>query len=125
MTGCRECIPVEPPAETDEIVLELLSRLVDESHYIVTVRACPSCGQEFVRVFTERIDWDHGQDPQRITVLPITHEEADALIAAGENVDETQLSRMGLDRRFLEFDWPSGEPMTSRYTTGHLVARHD
>jgi hypothetical protein len=125
MTGCPACIPAEPPADTEEIVLDLVSRLIDESHYIVTVRACPNCGQEFVRVFTERIDWQGGEDPQRITLLPITHDEAQALMAAGENVNEAQLSRMGWHRRFLEFDWPSRQPMTIRYTVGDLVARHD
>jgi hypothetical protein len=125
MTGCLACIPVEPPAGSGELVLDLVSRLVDESHYIVSVRVCPSCGQEFLRVFTERIDWEGGEDPQRITVLPITHDEALALIAQGEHVNEAQLSQMGRDRRFLEFDWPSREPMRIRYTTGPLVARHD
>jgi hypothetical protein len=125
MTGCAACIPAEPPATTEDIALDLVAWLVDESHYIVSVRTCPSCGQEFLRVFTERIDWVGGEDPQRITMLPISHQEALDLIALGENVDETQLSRMGLDRRFLEFDWPAGQPMTSRYTTGRLVERHD
>jgi hypothetical protein len=125
MTGCPACIPAEPPSHSDALVLDYVARLVDESHYTVSIRVCPSCGQDFLRVFTERIDWAGGEDPQRITVLPITHEEAAAFVAAGDDVNEVELSRMGVQRRFLEFDWPSGQPMHSRYTTGPLVARHD
>lgn len=125
MTGCPACVPPKAPTRSESLGLELVSRLVEESHYIVSVCACPSCGQDFVRVFTERIDWAGGEDPQRVTVLPITREEAQALISAGEQLDEAELSRMGFERRFLEFDWPSDESMRSRYTTGHLVGYHD
>jgi hypothetical protein len=125
MTGCPACIPQKAPAHSESLALDPVSRLVDEAHYIVTICACPRCGQEFLRIFTERIDWGGGEDPQRVTVLPITHEEARALISAGEHLHEADLSRMGLERRFLEFDWPSGESMRSRYTTGYLVAHHD
>lgn len=125
MTGCPACIPQNAPTRSDSLGLDPVSRLVDESHYIVTICACPNCGQQFVRIFTERIDWAGGEDPQRTTILPITHEEAQAMIAAGEHLDEAELSRMGLERRFLEFDWPSDESMRSRYTTGYLVAPHD
>jgi hypothetical protein len=41
-----------------------IAGLVDESHFIVSIRRCVRCGQHFLIMFCERIDWADGDDPQ-------------------------------------------------------------
>lgn len=58
------------------------AELVDESHLRVTIRRCLGCGQEFVRVFTELVDFSGGDDSQAWTTAPIDGPESAALRAA-------------------------------------------
>jgi len=37
--------------------LDFEAELIDESHVHVAILACGQCGQRFVSVFTETIDW--------------------------------------------------------------------
>jgi hypothetical protein len=117
--GCATCIP-ERPVPAASLGLQLIEQLVDESHLIVSIRACATCAQRFVWVFTEIIDWSGGDDQQRRAVMPIGRTEADALIAAGEHLDLTKLSAMGRTRRFL---FESGS--LHSYMTGELIGRYD
>src|SRR5579862_2189069 len=103
--GCLCCWP--PSAEAAErarLTLTTQVELIDESHFHVTIRACPRCSQRFVSIFTETIDWADGDDPQYISMLPITPDEAAGLIRQNGDLTETMLNALGPHRRSLHYD---------------------
>lgn len=123
--GCAACWPEEADAAWDahgELTTE--ARLVDESHFDVALLRCPACGQRFASVFTERIDWVNGEDPQFTVVLPISEAEAAALAAAGEGI-ESALDALGADRRALRHDFPGDGSPRNFWGTGIVVGWHD
>jgi len=63
------------------------ARLVDGSHFGVSIRVCPACSQRYVSVFAETFDWTDGDDPQYSTLLPITEAEAAALERSGSEIE--------------------------------------
>jgi hypothetical protein len=121
--GCRACIPEEPASAT-ALGLEEEARLVDESHFTVKIRSCRKCGQKFLWVFDEQIDHVSGNDPQCWSVLPISPEEAEAMIEAGEDLDLEAVSRLGMRRRFLRDDSPALGPRNCGYVYGPLIRPH-
>ena len=103
-----------------------LATPVDESHFSITVRACPRCGQRFVSVFAERVDWVDSEDPQCWSVLPVTAAEADDLIAGGADQAARSVESMGRGRRFLWADHPKDGPMTVSWRTRPpVIGPHD
>jgi hypothetical protein len=90
--------------------LPVEQELVDDSHFIVQLRRCPRCSQRFVWIFTEFVDWEHGDDAQHRAIVPVTAAEAKALKRQGADVDLAYLGALGRDRRYLKTDWPTGQP---------------
>jgi hypothetical protein len=97
--------------------------LIDESHFGVSVRRCPACGQSFVHVFTEFVDWVDGDDPQYTDLVPVTDEEAADLSSQGEHVDLHAIEALGAARRRLVMSHPKGGPRRVFWTTGGLSVR--
>ena len=123
--GCEWCWPAEPEsAWKARRALTKDSDLVDESHFHVAIATCGHCGQRFVSVFTETIDWAAGDDPQDWTQLPITAAEAATLRWAGDTV-ESALKGLGLARRSLRHDCPKGRPARLFWSSGLFVGPHD
>jgi hypothetical protein len=115
MAGCAICFPAEPVAVP---ALDVVRSLVEESHFIVAVKQCRSCGQRFVSVFCERIDWMRGEDPQTRVLVPVTGAEAEA-------VDLSGLAALA-DRTYLVSHWPSGGAQSVGYARGGpIVFPHD
>lgn len=99
--------------------------LIDESHYRVRILACATCSQRFVAVFTERIDWDHGEDPQEWYLAPISAQEEAMLHAEGEGLTESTIEAAAAGRYVLRHEYPSdGEPRTS-WSPILLIGPHD
>lgn len=99
--------------------------LVDESHYIVSIRKCPSCAQRYLQVTTETVDWHDGEDPVHRTILPIDDAERATLTTNGPP-DTSVLEAVGAGKRSLEYDWPKGQEKSGTYWgTGLLVGPHD
>jgi len=101
--------------------------LVDESHFIVSILRCVRCGQHFLSLFCERVDWAGSDDPQSRVVVPVTADEVQRLqtanIAADENVI---LEIVTNDRRFLYHDMPKGAAETLAWKTRTLfISGHD
>jgi hypothetical protein len=125
--GCKECFGA--PAETFWASwrrFNEVERLVDESHFIVRIVACSQCGQRYVAVTTEMIDWKGGDDPIYRSILPLSAAEAEMLLHQGANVDVKAIERLGDKRRYLKVDWPSGQQQFIGWATGNLrIGPHD
>ncbi|MGA7951568.1 MAG: hypothetical protein WCA45_15615 [Thiobacillaceae bacterium] len=99
--------------------------MIDESRFHVTIRACEECGQNFVSVFTELIDWSDGEDPQYWTLLPIEANEAADLISQGDSVTERAINALGKERKCLQHDHPKGKPARTSWGSAFFVGPHD
>jgi hypothetical protein len=101
------------------------ARLMDEPHFSVVVFACAACGQRFVDVFCERIDWQGGQDPQAWLIVPVSEEEARTLEGLADAALERAIVAIAPKRRCLAVDHGGG-PRLTRFVVGpHLLAPHD
>jgi hypothetical protein len=121
--GCRLCF-----GEDAELAWASYRRLrtdaavVDESHFLVRLRSCPECGQRFLWIFTEFVDWENGEDAQYRQIVPVTKAEADAIARQGAAVDLAYLGSLGRGRRYLKVDWPSAQPKaTAGWATGEFL----
>jgi hypothetical protein len=92
--------------------------VVDDSHFIVSLRRCSACGQAFVSIFTEFVDWSGGDDAQYRDVVPVTPDEVGTLLDQGERLDLRFLGSLGEGRRRLSGDWPSGGAKRVNWRTG-------
>ena len=124
--GCDRCWPADAGAAWGARGgLSRLKELIDESHFIVAVLACPRCAQRYVSIFTEMVDWVDGNDPQYWTLLPITEAEAEGLIQQEASLNEASLNALGRERRSLQRDHPrTGSPRVF-WGSGILVGPHD
>jgi len=84
MTEPVDCILWDKP----ELVLEgtvkdrfeRIDTFVQESHWWRYLLRCRECGQLYFFEFSEEVDWEHGNDPQYTTYIPVeTIEEGEAL----------------------------------------------
>lgn len=124
--GCERCWPADADAAWEaRRQLTRVVTLVDTSHFSVRIAACAGCGQQFLSVFTEQIDWEDGEDPQSFTLLPLRDDEAAALVAEGENVSDTRLEQLAPGRRSLRQDWPKGGSEVTFWASGVVVGPHD
>jgi hypothetical protein len=126
--GCGACYGEDAQAAWGYYARGLTTErsLVEESHLIVRLRRCGACGQPFVWIFTESVDWHGGEDPQYHRVVPVRPDEAAALTRQGERVDPGRLGALGRGRRHLRTDWPSDAPrMTIYWATGGFLVEHD
>jgi hypothetical protein len=123
--GCADCWAPEPTSAWDVIKnVPIEVRLIDEPHYIVLVRACPSCSQSYLQVTTERIDWVDGEDPVDRTIIPIGDAERDRLMAV-QALGADTIEGIGAGRQSLRYDWPKGKEPALYWGTGVRVGIHD
>ena len=118
--GCTKCFGLEPSTAWAASQEERLSSPVQESHFGVHLSRC-ECGQRFATVFTERIDWAHGEDDQTWLVV---------YVSAGEQVkieaEPASVAEIARDRRFLVRAFPSGGELFVRWRdSGFAIGPHD
>lgn len=124
--GCESCWPADANSAWEaRSTLTRVAELIDESHFHVMILACPRCGQHFVSVFTETIDWADGDDPQYWTLLPITAAESADLVQQRESVSESMLNALGPGRRALRLDHPKGSSQRVFWGAGISIGMHD
>jgi len=125
--GCECCFQTSAEAASEaRRGFVQLARLVDESHLVVKILACTHCGQRCVSVFTEMIDWSGGDDAQYWSLLPLTLEESEQLLAQGEQVEPRLIESLGSARRYLQVDFPTGKPKRVLWAEGGLmIGPHD
>ena len=123
--GCKICWPANADAAWDARKnLRHVDELIDESHFHVTILACTACGQHFISVFTETVDWIDGEDPQYWTVLPLTEPEVDGLLQQRNAISDTTLNALGPGRRSLWRSFPKGMPIQLLWGSGLFVGPH-
>ena len=125
--GCKRCWPVSAKAAwAARGTLAREARLIDESHLIVTVLCCSACGQRFLSVFAEEVDWVDGDDPQYWALMPLTRQEAADLVHNGGSLGEEEAASLGPERRSLRRDYPKGVDKASVYwSSGISIRLHD
>jgi hypothetical protein len=125
--GCAACTRNSPEQTwTARASLAPVDTLVDESHYHVMLLECPACGDRCVSIFTETIDWAHGDDPQHWELMPLTWDEAEYLIGQQPDQVGSILETIGKTRRHLERDHPSSGAARLSWRAGNLfIGPHD
>lgn len=126
VSGCEQCWPAAADAAWKaRDGLTHTAELIDESHYHVMILACPECGQRFLSVFTETIDWSDGDDAQYWAAAPITENEAAELMRRGSELTVVEINSLGSDRRSLIRKYPTGEGPSEFWAKGITVGPHD
>jgi hypothetical protein len=106
--------------------LAVEARLVEESHFSVRLVRCAACGQAYANVFSERIDWAGGNDPQDWLVLPLDAEEARAIAGTAEDAVERALNALPPRPFLLRWFARDGETPELAWREGPIwVAPHD
>lgn len=124
--GCPRCWP--PSAEAAWAARAALCHqheLIDESHFHVMTLSCPDCAQPFLSVFTERIDWVDGDDPQSWALVPLAAPELAALLENRAALSESDLESIVPGRRVLRHSSPKGEPSATLWDSRLSVPPHD
>jgi hypothetical protein len=119
--GCATCFGADAGALWSSRPWTTLTRLIEDSHFGVTISGCPRCAQRFVRIFTEFVDWSGGDDAQHWDVLPVSEEEARELAAQGEDVSLTQIEALSDGRRHLQVDYPTSGTLGARFSSTRLM----
>ncbi len=130
--GCARCLGSDAAAAWRWLgARESRRGLLSEPHFSLSLTTCRACGQRFARVFSERIDWRGGEDPQRTDLIPLGAEEArafeeDATRSGGRGVAALLTRVTGDGRRRLVWDWPSGQGAHIVWmTSAFRMPRHD
>lgn len=97
-------------------------RLVEQSHFGVSLRECPECRQGFAAIFTEFVARS-GEDAQYFDFVPLTPGEVTSLAAQGSRVDLARLGALGSVRRRLSSSWPTGAEKRIGWRTDPLSVR--
>lgn len=123
--GCSSCWPkAADEAWHAAKHLKTEIELVDESHFMIKIRSCNQCSQQFVSVFTETVDWTDGEDLQYWTVMPITTAEFSQLLS---NTHSAEVAILGLPRERASLcHEPTnyGGPQ-SYWSQGIIIGPHD
>ncbi len=100
--------------------------LIDESHFMVTLRICEGCGSPYLVFFFELIDWSNGDDSQARVFLELDQE---LLLKVSENgvvVDEAWLRQMCPQGAQVIWSHPrDSEPYTNRISGPLAWFPHD
>ncbi len=94
--------------------------LIDESHLIVSIQQCSACGQVFLSIFTEQIDWQGGDDSQARVLVPISADE-EKVLADMPEVTERTLMSLELKRPMLWCVHPTGQDARVMWKDGPLI----
>jgi hypothetical protein len=123
--GCEKCWSSEASEAWRAVTsIPIQSHLIDESHYIVSIRMCPSCSQHYLQVTTETVDWKDGEDPIYRTIIPIDDGECTDLMSSNR-LDANVIEGVGVGRQSLKFGWPKNEGPSTCWGTGVRVGVHD
>jgi len=118
--GCERCYGEDAPVSWRDhaALFENAGEIWAESHLVVSIWRCRNCGQPFVYVWMELIDWHGGDDAQYATLVPVDLHELDTLHAMHEQLDVPFIGNLGAGRRRLDFDRPTRKPRWLGWRSG-------
>jgi hypothetical protein len=123
-TPCA-CLQDDASAAVQAVAEGADSELLDESHLRISLKTCRRCGQVFLYIMTETVDWQEGDDPITRIYFPVSAAQASA-IRQIDLQDHHDLRPLGLSGRFLVNDWPCSGPAVTSWQEGPLpFFRHD
>lgn len=103
-----------------------LARLVDESHFGVSLQQCGRCERRFLTMFGERVDWIDGDDPQTWIAVLVSDAEAARILDTAPIDEDTLAQLLPGPRQMLYHDMPKGDGEVLAWRTGLLlVPAHD
>lgn len=124
--GCSRCWPESSDSAWESgLKLEHRRELIDDSHFHVMILRCPDCGQSYVWVFSELIDWESGDDSQGWIRMPLAGREEAGLMGLSASALERELYRLGQNRRSLWRIHPRGCAAGCSWGLGILPLPHD
>ncbi len=76
MTDYKQCyLWTKPVLEPSDLAgFTIVKSYVEDSHNSTRLVRCEECGQLYIRIFTEEIDWINGEDPQHAIIFPVPDE---------------------------------------------------
>lgn len=120
--GCEDCGSDDAERAWLATRARALAVLEQQSHFSVRLVAC-TCGQAFAQVFTERVDWQGGEDPQDWVLVPLEDGEPASLALGASTAAIEALSR---GRRCLWRSFPSDGPLRAVWQDGPVtIGPHD
>jgi len=123
--GCEKCWSSEASEAWRAVTsIPIQTYLIDESHYIVSIRVCPSCSQSYLQVTTETVDWKDSRDPIYRTIIPIDDAERTELTSS-KPLDAGVIEGVGVGRQSLKFGWLKNQEPSTYWGTGVRVGVHD
>ena len=123
--GCEKCWSSDASEAWSAVTsIPIQTYLIDESHYIVSIRVCPACSQHYLQVTTETVDWKDGEDPIYRTIIPMDDAEC-AELTSSKRLDANVIEGVGVGRQSLKFDWPKNQEPSTYWGTGVRVGVHD
>lgn len=123
--GCQSCWAEEAAVAWQRVLrVPIEGYLIDQSHYIVSIRNCSDCAQIYLQVMTETVDWQDGDDPSYRTVVPITGEDRAYLVFMSPPPKQ-MMEAMCRGRKSLQCDSPKGAESTVFWGEGLRIGPHD
>jgi hypothetical protein len=123
--GCPRCFGTDASAAWGAMRASREATVVQESHFSVHVTSC-TCGQHYVEVFMERIDWRGGDDDQTWCMFPIRQDEYLRLAASAEPDVERVVAELAGERRFLVRARDEQDVMAAWWREGgFMIGPHD
>jgi hypothetical protein len=115
---CPKCLGAEPTEAKARLLKEPREVIIADDHFSMSLRTCSQCGQSFLCVFSELVDWSNGDDSQAQHYIPISAEEAAAFRVAGEQGAEKLLHNTKLERMHLLSTYPRGKDLSVEWRDG-------
>ncbi len=127
--NCRECRCQNEDVKVAQQALlncDQVGSMVGDSHFSAGIIKCEACGQQFLSVFAELIDWDDGDDSQASLWLPVFSAEARKLLQTEGLATERLIMEMKMQRRYLVNAKSKGnEAYATWYEGPFFVPPHD
>jgi hypothetical protein len=98
--GCASCGGQDAMAAWASLHAQHMASPVREVHFGIDLKQC-GCGQPWVVVFAERVDYRDGDDAQTWLAVPVTPDEASVLTTCEPSRVPGGVAELGRDRRFL------------------------
>lgn len=126
LAGCGKCNAEDPEAAYAALSdSPRIDALISRAHFDIELLRCESCGQPWVYVYAEFVNFAGDEDPDYRDYVPISEEELRELTSLEDRSYDaitTRVKSLAEGRTRLQADWPVGaDGLRPRWTTEALV----